>query len=163
MNEYDIVKAFQEMEETLIKSMSRNLARHLAEEDDEDMNWDMWQVEQLKSLQQFRNDNQELFKGYFSTINSEIDIMIQKCYNNAGMEQEIKILKAIREGYTAPKQDNKLQGAFFNVDNKKLKALIKAVNDDMKKAESAMLRMTDDKYRQIIYQSQVYANTEHIQ
>ena len=29
MNEYDIVKAFQEMEETLIKSMSRNLARHL--------------------------------------------------------------------------------------------------------------------------------------
>ena len=89
MNEYDIVKAFQEMEETLIKSMSRNLARHLAEEDDENMNWDMWQVEQLKSLQQFRNDNQELFKGYFSTINDEIDIMIQKCYNNGELEQAL--------------------------------------------------------------------------
>ena len=48
MNEYDIVKAFQEMEEYLIKSMSKNLMRHLAEEDKEEINWSAWKTEQLK-------------------------------------------------------------------------------------------------------------------
>ena len=31
-NEYDVSKAFQRIEETLIKSMKRNLTRHLNEE-----------------------------------------------------------------------------------------------------------------------------------
>ena len=40
----------------------------------------------------------------------------------------------------------------------KLNALINATTDDMKKAESAVLRMADDKYRKIIFDAQVYAN-----
>ena len=159
MNEYDIVKAFQEMEEYLIKSMSRNLMRHLAEEDKEEINWSAWQTEQLKSLKQFRQENEELFKGYFSTINDEIDIMIQKCYNNGELEQEIEILKALRDGYVSNKQETLLEGAFFVNNKKKLRALIDSVNSDMKKAETSILRMVDDQYRQIIYNSQVFYNT----
>ena len=53
-NEYDISKSFQRIEETLIKSMKRNLTRHLNEEKDLDMNWSAWQTEQLKSLEQFK-------------------------------------------------------------------------------------------------------------
>ena len=128
MNEYDIVKAFQEMEEYLIKSMSKNLMRHLAEEDKEEINWSAWQTEQLKSLKQFRQENEELFKGYFSTINDEIDIMIQKCYNNGELEQEIEILKALRDGYVSNKQETLLEGAFFVNNKKKLRALIDSVN-----------------------------------
>ena len=150
MNEYDIVKAFQEMEEYLIKSMSKNLMRHLAEEDKEEINWSAWQTEQLKSLKQFRQENEELFKGYFSTINDEIDIMIQKCYNNGELEQEIEILKALRDGYVSNKQETLLEGAFFVNNKKKLRALIDSVNADMKKAETSILRMVDDQYRQII-------------
>lgn len=159
MNEYDIVKAFQEMEEYLIKSMSKNLMRHLAEEDKEEINWSAWQTEQLKSLKQFRQENEELFKGYFSTINDEIDIMIQKCYNNGELEQEIEILKALRDGYVSNKQETLLEGAFFVNNKKKLRALIDSVNADMKKAETSILRMVDDQYRQIIYNSQVFYNT----
>ena len=51
-NEYDIAKAFQRIEETLIKSLKRNLTRHLNEEKDLDMNLSAWQTEQLKSLEQ---------------------------------------------------------------------------------------------------------------
>lgn len=159
MNEYDIVKAFQEMEEYLIKSMSKNLMRHLAEEDKEEINWSAWQTEQLKSLKQFRQENEELFKGYFSTINDEIDIMIQKCYNNGELEQEIEILKALREGYVSNKQETLLEGAFFVNNKKKLRALIDSVNADMQKAETSILRMVNDQYRQIIYNSQVFYNT----
>ena len=151
MNEYDIVKAFQEMEEYLIKSMSKNLMRHLAEEDKEEINWSAWQTEQLKSLKQFRQENEELFKGYFSTINDEIDIMIQKCYNNGELEQEIEILKALRDGYVSNKQETLLEGAFFVNNKKKLRALIDSVNADMKKAETSILRMGDDQHREIIY------------
>ena len=64
MNEYDIVKAFQEMEEYLIKSMSKNLMRHLAEEDKEEINWSAWQTEQLKSLEHFKKNNKKIQYNY---------------------------------------------------------------------------------------------------
>ena len=77
-NEYDIVQAFQRIEEILIKSMKRNLTRHLNEEMDLDMNWSAWQTEQLKALNQFKKDNKKLFKKDFSTINSDIEDLIKK-------------------------------------------------------------------------------------
>ena len=42
---------------------------------------------------------------------------------------------------------------------KKLNALIKATQNDMEKAETAILRMANDRYRKIIFNAQVYANT----
>ena len=56
-NEYDISQAFQRIEETLIKSMSSNLGRHLREETKEGMNWNAWQAEQLKSLEVYKIRN----------------------------------------------------------------------------------------------------------
>lgn len=64
-NEYDIARAFQRIEETLIKSMKRNLTRHLNEERDLGMNWSAWQTEQLKSLEHFKKDNKKIFKMTF--------------------------------------------------------------------------------------------------
>ena len=56
MNEYDVRKAFEEMELELIASMKRNLQRHLDWEKDEGFNWNMWQVEQLKTLENFKKE-----------------------------------------------------------------------------------------------------------
>ena len=58
-NEYSISRAFQRIEETLIKSMKRNLTRHLNEEKDLDMNWSAWQAEQLKGLEKFKQENKK--------------------------------------------------------------------------------------------------------
>lgn len=52
-----------------------------------------------------------------------------------------------------------IEGAFFKLNTRKLNALIEATKNDFKKAEKAMLRMSEDKYRQIIFNAQVYANT----
>ncbi len=41
----------------------------------------------------------------------------------------------------------------------KLDALIKATTNDLKKAETAILRMSNDKYRKAIFNAQVYANS----
>lgn len=187
-NEYDIGKAFQRIEETLIKSMKRNLTRHLNEENLENMNWSAWQAEQLKSLEQFKRNNKQLFKKDFSTINTDIQELIKKSYENGKLEQEKVILEAIQEGNFSSnnKQINKLwhiyktsknsrirkkqltriynlvnqtESTFFKINERKLKALIGETLENFEKAEMSILRYTNDQYRKIIYQAQVYANT----
>lgn len=97
--DYDVVGAFQRIEEELINSMLRNYKRHRAWEKEEGFNWNMWQAEQLKSLQAYRKNNKSKFSTYFSTINDEVEEMIKKSYAAGNMDQEIKILKAIKRGY----------------------------------------------------------------
>lgn len=187
-NEYDIGKAFQRIEETLIKSMKRNLTRHLNEEGNLDMNWSAWQTEQLKSLEQFKTNNKQLFENDFSTINTDIQELIKKSYENGKLKQEKVILEAIQEGNfnSNNKQINKLwhiykksknhrikkkqltriyslvnqtESTFFKINERKLNALIGETLENFEKAEMSILRYTNDQYRKVIYQAQVYANT----
>ena len=76
-----------------------------------------------------------------------------------GTEQEQKILRALKKGLKASKVSQGTEGAFFKLNTRKLNALIKATKSDFNRAEKAMLRMSEDKYRQIIFNAQVYANT----
>lgn len=187
-NDYDISRAFQRIEERLIKSMKANLTRHLNEENDLDMNWSAWQAEQLKSLEHFKKQNKKMFKNDFSTINNDIEDFIKQNYENGKVNQERVILEAIQNGNfkSNDKHINKLwhiyskskssrirkkqlsrifknvesgEADFFKVNDRKLKALIKETTSNMKKAESSILRYTNDQYRQIIFDAQVYANT----
>jgi hypothetical protein len=158
---YDIGEAFQIIEEEMIASMARNLKRHLKTEHEEGLNYSMWQAEQLASLNNFRKNNKKKFTGYFSTINGQIEDVLRKAYETGEMDQEAAILEAIRSGakiynYNAAKS---VRGQFFTINERKLNALIKATKKDMAKAETAMLRMADDEYRKIIFNSQVYYNT----
>lgn len=157
--EYDIEKAFRAIEDELIASMIRNLDRHRAEEDELGFNWTQWQVEQLKALEKYKADNNIRFAGRFSDINSSIDAMIFTARQTGGTEQEQKILRALKKGLKASKVSQGTEGAFFKLNTRKLNALIKATKSDFNRAEKAMLRMSEDKYRQIIFNAQVYANT----
>lgn len=161
MAAYDIGEAFQIIEEEMIASMSRNLKRHLQTEHEEGLNYSMWQAEQLAALNNFRKDNKKKFSSYFSTINAQIEAVLQKAYASGEMQQEIAILEAIREGAKIYNYDSAktIRGQFFKINERKLNALIEATKSDMAKAETAMLRMADDSYRKIIYNSQVYLNT----
>lgn len=161
-NEYDIVGAFQDIEMELIKSMRRNLKRHMNEEATEGMNWSQWQAEMLNGLAQYRAENAAMLPGYFSTIQDEIDEMIRLAYATGESEQEIELLEAIKNGYKASptgKGQNALQGDFFKVNANKLNSLIKATTDDIQAAESAILRMTEDVYRKTIFKAQMLYNT----
>ena len=158
--EYDIEKAFRAIEDELIASMMRNLASHRAEETDMGFNWSQWQVEQLKSLEKYKAQNKKTFSSEFSDINDSIDAMIYAARQEGGTRQEQKILRAIKRGYKPPKfVRRRTEGVFFRLNTRKLNALIKATKSDFNRAEKAMLRMSEDKYRQIIFNAQVYANT----
>lgn len=158
-DEYDIRKAFRAIEDELIASMIRNMRRHKVEEVDEKKQWSMWQAEQLKSLEKYKKENQKKYKQQFEDINNKIEGLIRISRDEGEMEQEISILNSIKNGFKAKRISKGATTEFFKLNERKLEALIKATTDDMKKAETAVLRMANDQYRKVIYNAQVYANT----
>lgn len=159
MSDYDIGKAFEEIENELIDSMMRNFSRHRAEEEKEGYNWSQWQAEQLKSLEEYRKTNAQKFGKQFKSINSKVEEMIRTARADGNAEQEVKILEAIKNGFTPHMPTGASTGEFFKVNDRKLNALVKSTTDDLKRAETAVLRMSNDKYRKAIFNAQVYANT----
>ena len=160
MADYDIGAAFEAIEDELIASMIRNMDRHRAWENNEGIQWSMWQAEQLKALEKYKKANQKRYGKQFKEINDQISEVLYRARKDGNMQQEIRILNAIKNGFTGA---NKVtQGAaaeFFRLNDRKLEALIKATTNDMERAETAVLRKANDEYRKAIYNAQVYANT----
>lgn len=159
MADYDISKAFETIENELIDSMMGNFKNHRAEEEKEGYNWSQWQSEQLKSLEQYRRINQKKYGKQFSTLNKKIEEMLKTAMADGNAKQETEILKAIKKGFNVGKVSPSATGEFFKVNDRKLDALINATKSDMEKAETAILRMSNDKYRKAIFTAQVYANS----
>lgn len=156
---YDIGKAFDKIENELIASMIRNMRRHKVEEIKEEKQWTMWQVEQLKALEKYKKENRQKYQPRFKDINSRIEGLIRAAKDEGSMDQELEILKHIKDGFPYKPVMSGGTGEFFRLNNRKLEALIKATSKDMERAETAILRMAEDKYRQVIFDAQVYANT----
>ena len=128
MADYDIAEAFRRIELELIGSMKRNWEKHNLEEREAGFTWSRWQAEQLKGLEDFKKKNPKLFSSRFQAIN----------------ENFLNSLLSQRETN------------FFGVNHDRMRALIKASTHDLIKAETAMLRTTNDAYRKVIYNAQVY-------
>lgn len=150
MNDYKIKKLYEEMEISLIDSMKRNLSRHLTEEDEVGFKYTQWQSEKLKELKRFQRENKKIIGSHVKGLNKEISDLLQ---------EELK-----QGSISAIKQYNKLHGnnknprklmnkSFFKTNDRKVKVLIKSVNNDLNSANTSALRMINDEYRQIIHKS----------
>lgn len=160
MSDYNIKEAFERIENELIDSMMRNFSRHRAEETKEGYNWTQWQAEQLKSLEEYRKHNAKKFGKRFKTINGKVEEMIRTAKADGNASQEAEILETVKDGFKAPKKPSAHSTAeFFKMNDRKLDALIKSTTDDLKRAETAVLRMSNDKYRKAIFNAQVAMNT----
>ena len=160
MSDYNIREAFEKIEDELIDSMMRNFSRHRAEETKEGYNWTQWQAEQLKSLEEYRKHNAKKFGKRFKAINSKVEEMIRTAKADGNASQEAEILEAVKDGFKATKKPSAHSTAeFFKMNDRKLDALIKSTTDDLKRAETAVLRMSNDKYRKAIFNAQVAMNT----
>lgn len=155
---YDIGKAFVRIEKELMQSMIRNMERHKAEETKEGFEWAQWQVEQLRALEEYRMRNKKKFPKEFRKINSKIPALVDEARAAGQMDQEADILEAISKGFKARKGSGDITGAFFEVNDRKLNALVEATTNDFERAEVAILRRAEDQYRKVIFDAQVYAN-----
>lgn len=153
--EYDIKKIFEQIENDLISSMKRTLWSHKEDEKTKGFNWPQWQALKLKQIEDFRKNNQEIFKNYNQDIRYATKIQMKKQFRE-GASRTNK--EAIRAGIIK-KEDSQLSGSFFGLNDKKIKALMKSTTKDINDVKYATLRMANDQYRKIIYKAEVYANT----
>lgn len=153
---YDVAAAFERIEDLLISSMKANLTRHLNEEQLNQLTWTQWQALQVDALKKFRDGNPKLFQKEFDSINKNVKKMLKDTYKNSTMTEE-KILKSYIG--QKPRMTQKEIAELHRIHEDKLQALINETTNNMRKAENAILRVADDSYRKIIFDSQVYFNT----
>ncbi len=154
-DDYNIEKIFEQIENDLISSMKRTLWSHKEDEKTKGFNWPQWQALKLKQLEDFRKNNQEIFKNYNQDIKYATKIQMKKQFREGASRTNKQAIKAGK----IKKKDSQLSGSFFGLNDRKIKALMKSTTKDINDVKYATLRMANDQYRQIIYKAEVYANT----
>lgn len=161
------------MELDLISSMHRAFYFHKTEETKEGFSWEQWQKSKLRAIEDYRKKNKKIVKSYSKPIQETIDRELRggfkKSVRNLGKRikkffgistpEDIADEKKIKDyikAITGQKIEAPTDEAFFGMNEKKLEALQKVVEKDLKKAQHSVLRKMDDVYRQTIYKSQVY-------
>jgi len=155
---YDVSRAFERIENELLESMTRNLKKHKAEETELGIEWTQWQAIQLEELHRFKQEAAEKYGLEFKSMNKKIRETIANASLQGASDEELNVLKALEKGYVL-KRERGLSAGFFQTNQKRLDALMNAVEHDMKTAQTAVLRYANDQYRKIIFQSQVAASS----
>nr|DAK47005.1 MAG TPA: minor capsid protein [Caudoviricetes sp.] len=155
---YDVSRAFERIENELLESMIRNLKKHKAEETELGFEWTQWQAIQLEELQRFKIEAAKKYGLEFKSMNQKIRETIAEAMMQGASDEEVNVLKAIEKGLVINREQG-LSAGFFQANQKRLDALMNAVEHDMKTAQTAVLRYTNDQYRKIIFQSQVAASS----
>lgn len=155
---YDVSRAFERIENELLESMTRNLKKHKAEETELGIEWTQWQAIQLEELHRFKQEAAKKYGLEFKSMNKKIRETIANASLQGASDEELNVLKALEKGYVL-KRERGLSAGFFQMNQKRLDALMNAVEHDMKTAQTAVLRYANDQYRRIIFQSQVAASS----
>nr|DAU42333.1 MAG TPA: minor capsid protein [Caudoviricetes sp.] len=154
-DEYDIKKIMEGIEMQLIASMKRTLWSHKEDEKAKGFDWPQWQALKIKQFEDYKKANKEIFNNNTKNLNRNIYKNIKEQFKEGASKTKKSALKA----GVIKKDDFKLGGSFFGLNDRKLNALIKSTKTDIKDVKYATLRMANDQYRQIIYKAQVFANT----
>lgn len=151
----EIAQIYRDMELYLIKSMQRNLARHLAEEADAGLRYPQWQAEKLKELKRYQRENRQIISSRTRGLSDRVSEHM-KAELRQGSKHELKrYKKALGKGYKSAKTMRK---SFFKVNDRKISGMINALQNDLGAANTAVLRMVNDTYRQTIFRAGMYAS-----
>ncbi|WP_455794031.1 phage minor capsid protein [Clostridium butyricum] len=170
---YDIREIFEQMELDLISSMRRAFYFHKREEAKEGFSWEQWQKSKIRAIEEYRKKNKLLVDSYSKPIQEAIDREVKVSFKSSikntvdkvkrmlgiSVPDDISETQKVRDYIkviTGQKIEPPPEQSFFGVNDKKVNALQKVVENDLKKAQYSVLRKMDDVYRQTIYKSQVY-------
>lgn len=153
MADYDIWHIYDEMEKYLVASMSRNLKRHTKEESEYGFDWEQWQAAKLREMRKFRKENQKIIGKHTKNLPADIKQHLENEYKQ-GL---VGVVKKYKEKFGDSEITKDLSDGFFGMNDKKVQALIDAVNNDLQNANHAALRMANDAYRQTIHKAAMFA------
>lgn len=142
----DIAGLFVEIEQRLVASLKRNLAKHKAWEREEGFNWTAWQAEKLQNIEQFRLENKAIVSEYTDVIDAETQTLLAEQFAE-GVDKVNQEAKEALGATSIP--DNH----FFGVNDRRLENLMWDMHQAESKAQTAALRMMDDVYRRTISQA----------
>lgn len=157
MNEYDIISMYDQMERELIASMKRNLARHKKEEEKVGFEFSQWQQEKLKSLKKYRKENKHIIEAYTKGMNKDVIAMLSNEMKQGKLSAFEEYKKALKDGY---KTDASVTSSdsFFKTNSRKANTFIKVINNDLKTANKACLRRSNDIYREVIHKASTFVS-----
>lgn len=92
--------------------------------------------QQLKSLEEYRKTNAKKFGKQFKSINSKVEKMIHTARADGNAEQEVKILEAIKNGFTPHMPTGASTGEFFKVNDRKAQCSCKIDHRRFKEGEN---------------------------
>lgn len=172
---YDLNSIFQKIELNLISNMKKTMYLHRVDERREGYEWSQWQHEKLRNLEKFRKNNINIIGEYSNPIQNVIDSSIKDSYQK-GRDRVLEIedkVKVVFPDTNTEELKNKQEilrvlgvknveneeNNFFGVNATKVNVLINSIQNDVKKAEHAIFRKTDDVYRQTIFKAHMFLQT----
>ena len=149
-----IAEIYRDMEIQIIQSMKRNLARHTLEEDEYGFNYPQWQAMKIKELRRYQRENGRILQGVSNKIPKDVSKHIKEELTQGRLDEMKKYREAMADGY---KSAVAMKDSFFKINERKVNSLIKAVKNDLKTANTAALRMTNDVYREVIFKAGMFS------
>lgn len=145
------MKLYREMELEMIRSMKRNFKLHLAEEGKTGISYPQWQAKKIKALRQFQTQVLKIQNDMLMHIPEKVSEHLQKELKEGAASEVRKYA-----GLLGNSSVKLLKDSFFDVDTNKITSLINALDNDLYKANTAVLRMMNDTYRQTIFKYEMF-------
>ena len=146
--DYDLQSIWEAMEDDLIASYRRNMARHTAEEARAGFSWPQWQALKIQDLKRYEDDIAGLLKKYGGQSEHAVARAMEKNFTD-GISNADRLLDGLDAEVSS-------SADFFRANERRLGALQTAIGNDMSDAKQAVLRMSDDVFRQTIYKAQTF-------
>lgn len=159
---YSVSDIFYQMEMDLVRSLQRNFHKHKMEERKLGFSWEMWQSAKLRNLENFRRTNRNIINRVRPAV-SDIVEKVLTSYYRTGEENVTKQIELDNGSFSFPQNGNNTgevneappkETNFFQVNKKKLNALIESTKTDFDDAQYAVLRKMDDVYRQTVFKAE---------
>jgi len=125
------------------------------DEDLKNFRWPQWQALKLKQINDFRQNNKEIFGKYQKDIINYNHRAIKKQFKEGARKVN---KEAIRAG-VLDEDSASLGGSFFGINDRKVRTMINSIDKDLKDVRMATLRMSNDVYRSTIYKASQMANS----
>lgn len=155
MNDEEFAQIYRDMELELVSSMKKNLLRHLKEEKKVGFKFTQWQSETLKEMKRFQKENKSIIGDYTKGLDKEVQKILKDELKQGSKDEFKKYKKILGNNF---KESDNLRGNFFKLNDRKLKELIKTVNNDLRSANSACFRMINDQYKKTIVRAVMFSN-----
>lgn len=150
---YALRDVFAEMELELMASLRRNFINHKMEEQARGFSWEMWQKAKLRNLQGYRKETTSVIYRFRKRIAQTIEQVLRNHFSVGERKADIKLPRdGANTGLLSEVPPRETQ--FFNMNRKKLDALIQSTKNDFDDAQKAIYRKMDDVYRQTIFKTE---------